>query len=131
MTKEEAKQIISVLTAYCDDKPLQVHTTENGWEDILKDQEKEIDFLYRPESYRVKPEPKYRPYANAKEFLTALREHGPYYIQIDINAQQLYMCPNSVCNQGFWTYNDAICSYDEFMTMYEWQDGNPCGIMEE
>lgn len=79
--------------------------------------------------YRIKP--KLRPYANAEEFLKAYKEHGPYYIQIDLKNDQFYMKPNCVINGGFYTYNDIICIYSEFLQMFEWQDGTPCGILEE
>lgn len=73
--------------------------------------------------YRVNPLPKVRPYANAQEFLAAMKEHGPY-----------------IYNNGYY---DIVLQFGGYGVMigktdltysklleYQWQDGTPCGIVE-
>lgn len=83
-----------------------------------------------PDGLYIKKDPEYRPYKNAKEFLEALKEHGPYYYQTDLKDQHFYMTAQSVTDNGFYTYNDIICTYSEFLQMMTWQDGTKCGLLE-
>lgn len=73
--------------------------------------------------YRVKPEQKLRPYANAEEFLAAMKEHGPYLLR-----DCTYFMPILVDNDGVIDKDD-FTDYEE-MVEYTWQDGHPCGIEE-
>lgn len=87
--------------------------------------------------YRVKPQPTYRPYKNAEEFLKAQKEHG-MYIRPKNNADR-YELPTSICD-GMFVFllptNDgrtySICYYyDNLLADKVWQDGTPCGVKEE
>ena len=68
---------------------------------------------------------------NAKEFLQAMKEHGPYYIRIDLKDQNTYLVPGIVYNNGFNTHMNTYCLFLEFFRKYEWQDGTICGILKE
>ena len=64
MTKEKAKQMAEVLNAYAEGKPIEV-LLDGEWGEVDLN---EYSFDER-ESYRIKKEPTYRPFKNAKEFL--------------------------------------------------------------
>lgn len=74
--------------------------------------------------YRVKPEPKLRPYANADEFLAAMKEHGPY-----LKEAGDYCLPIHFHDEGVWDV-DEFFEYGQLMDEAVWQDGSPCGIEE-
>lgn len=129
MTKEEAKHLSEVLKAYSEGKEIEMKSG-NDWIAICK----EPWFTGNPMSYRVKPEPKYRPYANAEEFLKAQKEHGPMILR----WKNDFRFPTQVKNTGIWVTNFQCNVKYEWLT-YEkisrdnitWQDGAPCGIIEE
>lgn len=136
MTKEKAKHLSEVLKAYSEGKVIEYRVWSSfgfygEWDEWngcsafnqLTSEGKSIE-------YRIKPEPALRPYANAQEFLKAMKEHGPYYRQIDMEDTNFFMMPGSVTNVGFYTYNGLVCNYEDFCKMYEWQDGSPCGVEE-
>lgn len=75
--------------------------------------------------YRVKPESKIRPYANAEEFLKAMKEHGPFFT----SDGDVYRLAFTVFNDRI-NYDNTWCSYDKLELDYKWQDGTPCGIEE-
>lgn len=81
MTKNQALKFADILKAYGEGKIIQKYSiTQEGtkWLDI------DVLSPYDFESlYRIKPEPKYRPYKNSIEFLTALKEHGPALINFN------------------------------------------------
>lgn len=127
MTKETIKHISDVLKAYSNGETIQ-YLRNGQWFDFL-----EGELTFEQLSYfefRIKPELKLRPYKNAKEFFQAMKEHGPYYIQIDSKDNEYYMLPINVRNNGFQTWSDQYCTFIEFAQLCEWQDGHPTGILE-
>lgn len=133
MTKEKAKHLSEVLKAYSEGKTVEYRLASpySIWCecDSLTEFNQSTVYGERIE-YRIKPEPALRPYANAREFLKAMKEHGPYYRQIDEAESEFFMMPGSVTNVGFGTYNGLVCNYEDFCKRYEWQDGSPCGVEE-
>lgn len=78
--------------------------------------------------YRVKPEPKFRPYKNAEEFMEARRTHGPALIDRRITAYIQFVMPAQVGLRVY--FKDLAVSYDELLYSYTWMDGTSCGIKE-
>ena len=81
MTREESKAFYPILQAFaegrvieCRTKPSTIKGTDvpNDWTEM-----KEIEFWNNTE-YRVKPEPKYRPFANAEECWQEMQKHKPF-----------------------------------------------------
>lgn len=81
MNRNQAKEFYPVLKAFAEGKvietrrkPSAVKCTDipNDWTEM-----KEIEFWNNTE-YRVKPEPKYRPFANAEECWQEMQKHKPF-----------------------------------------------------
>ena len=81
MNRNQAKEFYPVLQAFAEGKiietrrkPSSVKGTDipNDWTEM-----KEIEFWNNTE-YRVKPEPKYRPFANAEECWQEMQKHKPF-----------------------------------------------------
>lgn len=80
MTKEEAKEFYPILKAYAEGKAIECKTKPgtisscipNEWTEM-----KEIGFWNGVE-YRIKPESKYRSFANAEECLQEMLKHQPF-----------------------------------------------------
>lgn len=74
MTREEAKELLPIIQAWADGKSIQYQTDSGSWSDITKD-------LYpcnHPSLYRVKPEPKYRPFNTQEECWEEMLKHQPF-----------------------------------------------------
>ena len=134
MTKEETKKAIEVMQGFCDGKQIQI---KKFGDDVWQYVNVPVwDFLTF--EYRIKPEPKVRPYKNAKEFLQAQKEHGMYIFEHEnINGEvfEYYWIP-TIVTDTFVEVRDYRLSYEEFLkkngnSTYSWQDGTPCGIEEE
>lgn len=73
MNRQQAKELLPIIQAFAEGKTIQVQ------EDIdwlyLGD---EIDFNFSPQRYRIKPDPKYRPFANADECWQEMQKHQPF-----------------------------------------------------
>ena len=74
MTREEVKKLLPIIKAFSEGETIQ-HL------DIINDKWKDVDeFVYHGsvKSYRIKPEPKYRPFKDAKECWQEMQKHQPF-----------------------------------------------------
>ena len=74
MTREEAKDMLPIIQALAEGKHIQLKDKTGNWMDI--------DFinveLCNPNVYRIKPEPKYRPFKDAEECWQEMLKHEPF-----------------------------------------------------
>ena len=74
MNRNQAKEFYPILQAFIDGKELEVYSpSKDTWVDI-----RNKDEIYFGNNYRIKPEPKYRPFANAEEFWAEMQKHQPF-----------------------------------------------------
>ncbi len=72
MTREEAKELMPIIQAFAEGKEIQ-QTDGYDWYDL-----DDPDFMANGNSYRIKPGPKYRPFANAEECWQEMQKHQPF-----------------------------------------------------
>ena len=87
MTREEAKEFYPFLQAFAEGKIIETRrkpTTDNngvtkdGWFEFNDWTEmKELEYWINVD-YRIKPEPKYRPFKDAKECWQEMQKHQPF-----------------------------------------------------
>ena len=82
MTREESKAFYPILQAFAEGKVIECRTKPSAlsksWQDMNEWTEmKEIEFWNNTE-YRVKSEPKYRPFNNAEECWAEMKKHQPF-----------------------------------------------------
>lgn len=82
MTREEAKKLLPIIQAYSEGKTIQWYKPDSDeWEDWTTAGNDYVDFediAGYEVCYRVKPEPKYRPFANAEECIEEMKKHVPF-----------------------------------------------------
>lgn len=132
MNKENVRKLIDLMQAYVYGKTIQVHVG-NEWIDIA-----DPAFDEDPKYYRIKPEPEFRHYANAEEFLKAMKEHGPMIRFIENSTYTTYTTPVDV--RGAWVDVAPVTAFTkrlagsytfkELLENFTWQDNTPCGIAE-
>ena len=86
MDRNQAKEFYPILQAYAKGKVIESRTKPSFIEgtDVPNDwtEMKEIEFWNNTE-YRIKPEPKYRPFKNAEECWQEMQKHQPFGIVKD------------------------------------------------
>ena len=122
MTQEKAKHLAEVLNAYADGKTIEVFL-DGEWCEADLD---EYSFDER-ESYRIKKEPKYRPFKNAKECFDEMQKHHPigwiYWNNIFIHITEIGL--------GCIAFSNCTYSFVEaFNNGFTFVDGQPFGIKE-
>lgn len=136
MYRYQAKEFYPILQAYaegrvieCRTKPSVVEGTDvpNDWTEM-----KEIEFWNNTE-YRIKPEPKYRPFKNAEECWQEMKKHQPfgvvkdkYYAKFQVYRSFTTLLVNG-CN--FRGYEDSTF-LNNFKNLL-FADGTPFGVKVE
>ena len=123
MTREEAKELLPIIQAFTEGKVIEIFDDEIGW--VEKENPK---FNLNPDFYRIKPEPKYRPFKSQEECWEEMHQHPDFGWVVTKNCK--VMCHiSSVYNALLIDY--VGYSFDEMYQKYEFTDGTPFGIKEE
>ena len=123
MTKEQAKEILPIFKAFAEGKTIQI-LNEGEWCDLY-----DTDFKSPINKYRIKPEPRYRPFKSQEECWNEMLKHQPFGWVKEISSEILYLI-NGISNESIVIMID-INSFKEAMNIYEFKDGTPFGIKEE
>lgn len=127
MTIEETKERIAVMQAYVDGKQIQVESSDSKWADVP-----EPSWSING-NYRIKPEPKYRPFKDAEECWQEMLKHEPFGWIKDKEDGHYSMVTTVDDAQGekhISISGDYLCSLDETMSLYTFADGTPFGVKE-
>lgn len=125
MTREEAKELLPIIQAYAEGKVIQYrHKSRSTWYDLDSGQFN-CDMYY----YRIKPEPKYRPFKTQEECWNEMLKHQPFGWVKEISTEMLYLI-NGMTNTSIVTIEN-INSFEEAINIYKFKDGTPFGIKED
>ena len=129
MTKEDIKKFMPIMQAMLEGKTIQCyHKLNKEWVDI--------DDLFIGNDislYRIKPEPKYRPFKNADECWAEMQKHQPFGWLKRIGDNQYclltYVSGEVEC-EGVRIDSDGF-GWDRANDEYTFADGTPFGIKYE
>ena len=123
MTREEAKELLPIIQAYAEGKTIQFRENINNmWETIIRP-----SFNKSPSAYRIKPEPKYRPFKTQEECWNEMLKHQPFGWVRGTISDILYLI-ESISDEIY--YNRTFASYNEAFKWVKFADGTPFGIKE-
>ena len=74
MNRQQAKELLPIIQAYAEGKIIQIKAIDGIW----YDDEDMVKFDSSPQNYRIKPELKYRPFANVEECWEEMKKHRPF-----------------------------------------------------
>ena len=79
MTIEQAKELLPIIQAFAEGKVIQTKNGDETWITIGKEADLNIESLAEyPDCFRIKPEPKYRPFKDAEECWQEMLKHQPF-----------------------------------------------------
>ena len=129
MTREEANKLLPIIQAFSEGKMIQSKCITDDiplwWND--NNPTFDVDTF----NYRIKPEPKYRPFANAQECLEEMKKHQPFgwvkdkYSFYPIERVGTNFGKKYIRNYGIWNTPEKMFEDVTFL------DGTPFGILEE
>lgn len=142
MTRDDAKKLLPIIQAYVEGKNIQYEVDIDRWEDIENPSFK--SFI----KYRIKPEPKYRPFKTQEECWNEMLKHQPfgwiysknrscYYCIISVEEDRIELPPREQSRsegplKEFYLKNYHYF-FDEALELFKitFADGTPFGIKEE
>ena len=132
MTREEAKELLPVMQAYAEGKTIEF-LSGGTWVAMIDTPPK---FDCEPSKYRIKPEPKYRPFKTQEECWNEMLKHQPFGWLKSKKTGSVGLIGTLYTKDEvlmiIWAtkeYN-SYSSFDVFND-YVFTDGEPFGINEE
>ena len=128
MTREEAKEMLPIIQAYAEGKAIQIKK-EGDWLEVGKNTE--VYFSESPSDYRIKPEPKYRPFRTQEECWKEMHKHLDFgWIRYgDFICTIQTIAPDGIAiSDGLETNN---FDFKECLMNTKFIDDTPFGIKEQ
>ena len=130
MNRKEAAELLPIIQAFAKGKDIEYRT--KGFNENWKKVTQIPELSFKSFEYRIKPEPKFRPFANAEECCQEMMKHQPFgwitsqgaFFYIIYIEDKLFGY-GSACGTILHTkFNDALKEFT-------FADGLPFGIKEE
>ena len=137
MTREETAERIKIMQAYVDGKRIQYTEDDTDvWHNI-----DEPDW-YSDYEYRIKPEPKYRPFKDADECWQEMLKHQPFgWVKTIANIPELHNISAIFPSAEFPVLlgidleegeaREYSLKLSEMYDLYTFADGAPFGVKED
>lgn len=117
MNRNQAKALLPIIQAYVEGKAIESRCIKGDKSLWYDDEDPSFDNDFE---YRLKPELKYRPFANAEECWNEMQKHQPFGWTKLIGAIEY----------SFITDVDDNINYSDAIKEYTFADGTPFGIKE-
>lgn len=125
MTREEAKTMLPIIQAYAEGKEIEIfNKTTKMWKTAILPH-----FDCDSKIYRIKPEPKFRPFKDAEECWAEMQKHQPFgWLKSKENGYYSFitMLNNRFRLNGYdgWWFDDTI-------KKFTFADGTTFGVKVE
>lgn len=135
MTREEAKEILPIIKAFSEGKKIlakdkRLSDAKYNWSEV-----DDCSFNMKQFKYRIKPEPKYRPFKDAEECWQEMLKHNPFG-WIHVADDNLYhniimLAPEQGCHEAYIRIgNCTVRGLEETFRIATFADGQPFGVKE-
>lgn len=130
MDIERAKELLPIIQAFAEGKKVEFALFDDDgaiseWSDVHF--HKWVD----NHIYRIKPEPKYRPFKYADECWQEMQKHQPFgWVKLKDTESGYYML-KGIESQVVIGFNETPFSYKRVFEYYTFADGTPFGIKVE
>ena len=131
MTREEARAAIKVMEAYANGKKIQRTDLDGNWFDC-----ENPNFDWASFNYRIKPEPKYRPFRTQEECWEEMHKHSDFGWLKSKGTGSVGLIgtlyEKDKVLMMIWATNENISfSASDVFNDYVFTDNAPFGIKEE
>ena len=134
MTREELKIVMPILTAFVEGKTIQSYD-HNKWK--WKDEVEHLhtaDLFVCPFDFRIKPEPKYRPFKDGAECWEIVQQEGFDWVKIKGDPTNLSVGIAEVNESNVilsGSRSEEPLGYEEAFEKLTFVDGTPFGMKED
>ena len=131
LTREEAKEMLPIIQAWADGQTVDWYDPAIGW----RLSGFTMDFDKKPNFYRIKPEPKYRPFKTREECWEEMHKHPDFgWIKVNVTSEYEQVvrvfdyCKTELCFNI--ANSDDDYTSEMMLNCYTFTDGTPFGIKE-
>ena len=126
MTREEVKEMLPVLQAYADGKTIESRCIKGDKSLWYDDEDPSFDNDFE---YRLKPEPKYRPFKDAEECWAEMQKHQPFgWLKSKKDGYYSFI---TMLNYRFRLNGYDGWRFDDVINKFTFADGTPFGVKVE
>ena len=130
MTREEAKQLLPISQAFAKGKDIEYRT--KGFNENWKKVTQIPELSFKSFEYRIKPEPKYRPFKDAKECMAEMLKHQPFgWITSQGAFFYIIYIEDKLFGYGSACGTILHSEFNDVLKSFTFADGTPFGIKEE
>ncbi len=129
MNRQEAKELLPIIQAFAEGGSIEFKNNFGKWIEC-----DEVLFNWPPKDYRIKPEPKYRPFANTEECWQEMQKHQPFGWLKDKEDGSYVLITNVNDDEdsgGMSINGNMGWNFGGLIDNYTFADGTPLGIKEE
>ena len=127
MNRKEAKELMPIIQAFAEGKAIESRCIKGDKSLWYDDEDPSFDDDLE---YRIKPEPKYRPFKDDEECWNEMKKHQPFGWVKDRNGIK-FMIEN-VDPRGFVeVYDEGTCTFNKLFQNRTFADGVPFGVKVE
>ena len=124
MLRKEAKELLPIIQAFAEGKAIQYKTKYVDWI------ETDCPTWVKQSQYRIKPEPKYRPFKTQEECWNEMLKHQPLGWLRSKRIKDIYQLI-TIKDGEIRIFADLPLYFSRAYREYEFLDGTPFGIKEE
>lgn len=121
MNRQQAKNLLPIIQAFAEGKTIEYYSNDNWIED------KNFNFIDKAQNYRIKPEPKYRPFANAEECWQEMQKHQPFG-WLKHKTDNVYSFISKIDKDCCYFAVNVYWGFDTLFKTKTFIDGTPFGI---
>lgn len=129
MNRKEAANLLPIIQAFAEGKNIEYRS--KGFNEDWKKVTQIPELSFESFEYRIKPEPKFRPFKDAEECWQEMLKHQPFG-WVKLKATRKYFIYKAIGD--FFAavgLNDRPTNYDELFEEYIFADGVPFGVKTE
>lgn len=124
MNRQEAKELLPIIQAFAEGKTIETLDCSGAW---LID--KDLFFDRPTKCYRIKSEPKYRPFKDAEECWHEMQKHHPFG-WLKHKTDNVYSSISKIDKDGCYFAANVYWGFDTLFKTKTFIDGTPFGIKE-
>ena len=126
MTREEIKKMLPILQAFVDGKTIESRCIKGDKSLWYDDEDPSFDNDFE---YRLKPEPKYRPFKDAEECWVEMQKHQPFgWLKSKKDGYYSFI---TMLNYRFRLNGYDGWRFDDVINKFTFADGTPFGVKVE
>lgn len=132
MTREEIKKVLPVIQAFTEGKVIQTKNGDETWITIGKETDLNIESLAEyPDCFRIKPEPKYRPFKDSDECWQEMLKHQPFgWVKYQCDFFQIIHVDDNWIGYGSACGTILHSKFEDIFKDSTFADGTPFGVTE-